>query len=117
MITTAITSTIKYYLNEANSTLFNISQFKLDNLHDELPFTYFRQNLISLILYLLCALIALTLLIILFAIIIFTYRKHCCPTSLNDQRRKLSNNRIGIQIENIDQNNKTTDTTVRSYFE
>jgi len=122
--TTSISSTIRYYSNESNSTLFNISYWKFDNLRDEFPLSFIRQNLLSLILYLLCALIAFTLLIILFIIIIFTYRKYCCPLPIVDNRYYLGknklNNRVGIQIENINRDNqniKTIDNTVRSCFE
>jgi len=121
MTITPISSTIRF---ESNSTLSNISNLKLDNLRDELPLSFVRQSLLTLILYLLCALIAFTLLIILFGIIVFTYRKHCFSSPIIDPRYRLSktklNNRIDIQIENIDndnQNIKTIDNTVQSCFE
>jgi len=120
--------TTGFYSNENKSTLFNISSWKLTDLRDDFPTSFIRQNLLTLILYLLCALIALTLLIILFSIIIFTYRKHCLPSPSSspiiDHRYRMEknkfNNRIGIQIENIDRENpsiKTLDTSVRPCFE
>jgi len=125
--TTTISWTPRLYSNESdNSTLFNISDWKIDDLSSEHSSLFPRQTLLNLILYLFCALIALTLLIILFTIIIFTYRKHCCPSSssiLDYQQRLVKtklNNRVGIQIENIDHNNqtfKTMDTPVRPCFE
>ncbi|CAF3592004.1 unnamed protein product, partial [Rotaria sp. Silwood2] len=127
IVTTTLSSwTTKLYSNESNTTLFNIPYWKLDDLSDENPSSSPGQILLTLILYLLCALIAFTLLIILFSIIIFTYRKHCCPSSSSmiDHRYQLGktklNNRIGIQIENIDHDNqtvKTMNTTVRPCFE
>jgi hypothetical protein len=113
------------YSNESTSTLLNISYWKFENFPDEHPSTFLRQNLLTLILYLLCALIALTLLIILFSIIIFTSRKHCFPSSpIIDHRSRMGktklNNRIGIQIENIDHDNsniKPIETNVRPCFE
>ncbi|CAM4836116.1 unnamed protein product [Rotaria magnacalcarata] len=124
--TTSITSSTKLYSNESNSTLFNLPNWKLDDLSDENPPSSPGQTMLTLVLYLLCALIALTLLIILFSIIIFTSRKHFCPSSsltMNHQYQFGKNkvhNRIGIQIENADRDNKTlktTNTTVRSCFE
>lgn len=126
MTTTPILWTSRLYSNESNSTLFNTSYWKFDDLSSEHSSLSPRQTLLTLVLYLFCALIALTLLIILFTIIIFTYRKHCCPSSSSmvDHRYRFGknklNNRIGIQIENIDrnkQNFKTIDTPVRSCFE
>ncbi|CAF1033532.1 unnamed protein product [Rotaria sordida] len=131
--TTSISWTTKLYSNESNTTLFNIPYWKLDDLSDEHPSSSSGHTLLTLILYLLCALIALTLLIILFTIIIFTYRKHCCQSSSSSSssssmidhryqpgKTKL-NNRIGIQIENIDRDNqtviKTISTPVRPCFE
>ncbi|UJR22079.1 hypothetical protein I4U23_025145 [Adineta vaga] len=111
--------------NESNLTLSNVSFWKLSDLSSEPPPSS-RQTLLTLIIYLFCALIALTLLIILFSIIIFTYRKHCCRTSPSpiDHRYRFDktslNNRIGIQIENPDrdyQTVKTIDSTVRPCFE
>ena len=64
-----------------------------------------RHTLLSLILYLLCALIALTLLIILLTILIYTYRKQCCPSALSARemrRGRHQQQRIGIQIEKSD---------------
>ncbi len=120
--------TTGFYPNEYNSTLLNGSFWKLSDLRDEFPPTFIRQSLLALILYLLCALIALTLLIILFSIIIFTYRKHCFPTPSSspiiDPRYRMDknkfNNRIGIQIEHTDRENpstKTLDSSVRPCFE
>ncbi|CAF1095486.1 unnamed protein product [Rotaria sp. Silwood1] len=126
LTTTSISWSTKLYSNESNTTLFNIPYWKLDDLSDEQLSSSPGQTLLTLILYLLCALIALTLLIILFSIIIFTYRKHCCPSSssMMNHRCQLDktkqNNRIGIQIENIDRDNqtiKTMNTTVRPCFE
>jgi hypothetical protein len=128
MPTIPISSTIRLYSNESNSTLLNTSNWKLDNIYDEFPLSFIRENLLTLILYLVCALIALTLLIILFAIILFTYRKHCFPSTSSspiiDHRYRISKNkqtnRVGIQIENIDHNNqniKPMDTTIRPCFE
>lgn len=127
--TTTILSTSAFPSNESNTTLISSSTRKLLDLHNELPSsTFLRQNLLSLILYLLCALIALTLLIILFSIIIFTYRKHCFPSPSSspilDHRYRLRkhriSNRVGIQVEKLDresQDVKTTNTTVRPCFE
>lgn len=58
-----------------------------------------RHTLLSLILYLLCALIALTLLIILLMIMIYTYRKQCCPTRRSTGTRVHRQQRVGIQVE------------------
>jgi hypothetical protein len=118
--TTPILRSTKSYSNESSSTLLNTSYWKLDDLPDEQPLSSPRQTLFTLILYLLCALIAFTLLIILFAIIIFTYRKHCFPSSpMIDPRleKTKQNNRIGIQIENLDRDIKTIDNRVRPCFE
>jgi hypothetical protein len=123
MATTTISWTTRLYSNESNNST---SDWKIDDLSSEYSPLFPRQTLLNLILYLFCALIALTLLIILFTIIIFTYRKHCCPSSssiIDYQHRLVKtklNNRIGIQIENIEHNNqtyKTIDTPVRPCFE
>lgn len=122
--TTRISSTVRFYSNETNSTWLNTSYWKLDDLPDDHAYSSPRQTLVTLILYLLCALIALTLLIILFSIIIFTYRNNCrSSSSTKDHRQPLTkgspNNRIGIQIENTDydsQTTKTNDSTVRPCF-
>jgi len=55
-----------------------------------------------LIFYLLCSFIALTLLIILFSIILFTYHRDCLPLRRTKKTytHSLGKNRIGIQIEN-----------------
>ena len=118
--TTLIFRFTKSYSNESDS-IFNRSSWKLDDLPDEQPSSS-RQTLITLILYLFCALIAFTLLIILIAIILFTYRKHCFPSSMVDQQlgKNKQNNRIGIQIENFERDNqivKTIDNPVRPCFE
>ncbi|CAF1391030.1 unnamed protein product [Adineta steineri] len=128
--TIPILSTTDVYLNENNSTIFNTSSWKLDDLSTDSSSSSPRQTLLTLILYLFCALIALTLLIILFTILIFTYRKHCCSSSsssttiINEHRNRFNknqlNNRIGIQIEDIDrdyQTVKTIDSTIRPCFE
>lgn len=127
--TTTISSTLVFTSNESNTTLINTSTRKFLDVHNELPSsTFLRQNLFALILYLICALIALTLLIILFSIIIFTYRKHCFPSPSSspilDHRYRLGkhriSNRVGIQVEKHDresQDVKTMDTTVRPCFE
>ncbi|CAF0772700.1 unnamed protein product [Adineta ricciae] len=116
----------KLNVNESNSTLANASFWKLTDFSSEPSSLSSRQTLLTLIIYLFCALIAFTLLIILCSIILFTYRKHCCPTSRSavDHRyrygTKSFNNRIGIQIENLDrdyQTVKTIDSTVRPCFE
>jgi len=128
MPTILISSTIRLYSNESNSTLLNTSNWKLDNIYDEFPLSFIRENLLTLILYLVCALIALTLLIILFAIILFTYRKHCFPSTSSSPiidhqyliGKNKQTNRVGIKIENIDHNNqniKSMDTTIRPCFE
>ena len=123
---TVILSTTEPYSDDNNSTLFNISSWKLNDLHDDLSSSSFlRQNLLTLILYLLCALIALTLLIILFSIIIFTYRKHCFPSPSSSpilgHRHQMNKtkptNRVGIQIEHENSNIQTIDNTVRPCFE
>ena len=124
--TTIIFSTSVLDINESNGTFISTSTWKLSDVQNELPSsTFLRQNLLTLILYLLCALIALTLLIILFSIIIFTYRKHCFPSPSSspilDHRYRLSKtrlaNRVGIQVEKESQDVKTMDTTVRPCFE
>ena len=125
---TEIPTTGFYVHHETNSTAFNTSSWKLNDLREEFPSTFIRQNLLALILYLFCALIALTLLIILFSIIVFTYRKHCLATPsaspIIDPRYRMEknkfNNRIGIQIENTDRDHpsaKTIDSSVRPCFE
>ena len=123
--TTIIFSTSVLDINESNGTFISTSTWKLSDVQNELPSsTFLRQNLLTLILYLLCALIALTLLIILFSIIIFTYRKHCFPSPSSspilDHRYRLSKtrlaNRVGIQVEKESQDVKTMDTTVRPCF-
>ena len=122
-----ISSTTKFYSNESNSTLFNTSYWKLDHLpYIHSSSTTSHPTLITLILYVLCILIALTLLIILFSIIMFTYRKHCCPLSSSMIKHQYQtdtnklNNRIGIQIENIDHDNQTAKamtSNIRTCFE
>ncbi len=120
--TTPIVRSTRSYSN-ASRSIFNISSWKLDDLPDEEPSSSPRQTLVTLILYLLCALIAFTLLIILIAIILFTYRKHCFPSSSSSMvdQRLGKNNRIGIQIENFERDNnqvvKTIDNPVRPCFE
>ncbi|CAF4512630.1 unnamed protein product, partial [Rotaria magnacalcarata] len=81
-----------------------------------------RFTLLSFILYILCALVGLSLLVILLAIIIFTYRKYCLPktvsiTPMIDHRRRSSSKRIptrmgGVHNSYIDQDARTERTMV-----
>jgi hypothetical protein len=117
--------TTRIRLEQKNSTLSNVSYWNLDDLSDEHSSSSPRLTLLTLILYLLCALIALRVLIILFAIILFTYRKHCLstPSPIIDHGHRLSktklNNRVDIQVENIEHETeviKTTEPPVRQCF-
>lgn len=78
----------------------SVSEWKLTNNSAEDSTLFPRHTLLSFILYLLCALIALTLLIILLTILIYTYRKQCCPSSSSGREmRRRRQQRIGIQID------------------
>ncbi|CAF3347041.1 unnamed protein product [Rotaria socialis] len=81
-----------------------------------------RFTLLSFILYILCALVGLSLLIILLAIIIFTYRKYCLPktvsiTPMIDHRHRSGSKRIptrmgGVHNSYVDQDARTERTMV-----
>jgi hypothetical protein len=120
------TTTTTMTLNESEtttieSTTFNISQWRTEEIrHDDTVTATSGQDLLTLILYLLCALIAMTLLIILLTIIIYTYRKHCCPFHHRHQtifEKIATHNRIGIQIEADQRSDKPLDTNIRPCFE
>jgi hypothetical protein len=124
--------TTPLYLNISNSSLVSRSFFRFrwefnDSFDSSLlssskeP-TSRRSPFLTFILYILGALLALTLLIILLAIIIFTYRKHCLPSSTlsvpiiayryHSNKKKKHNH----HIDQDTRTEKTMITTVRSYY-
>lgn len=117
--------------NLSNSSILGRSFFRFrwkfndstDSTHSssEEPSSPPRLTFLTFILYTLCGLVALTLLITILAIVIFTYRKHCLPSSMSttpmiDRRyhssRKGRHNRIGMHNNHIDQDARTERTMV-----
>ncbi|CAF3607754.1 unnamed protein product [Rotaria sordida] len=136
-ILTTLSRSIPSYFNISNSSLFRRSFFRFRwkfndsssvSSSEESPSPP-RLTLLTFIVYILCALVGLSLLIILLAIIIFTYRKYCLPsrrslTPIIDHRyrssRKKKHNHMDLQHNSyIDQDartEKTMITTIRQCY-
>ncbi|CAF1047506.1 unnamed protein product [Rotaria sp. Silwood1] len=127
---------IRSYFNLSNSSLFRRSFFRFRWKFNDSSIgspteesSPPRLTLLTFILYMLCALVGLSLLIILLAIIIFTYRKYCLPSRTSStpminhryrSSRKKKHNHIGLQHNSyIDQDartEKTMITTIRQCY-
>ncbi len=125
-------STTPLYLNISNSSLLSRSFFRFRwKFNDSFDSSLLssskdspsrRSTLLTFILYILGALLALTFLIILLAIIIFIYRKHCLPSSTlsvpiiayryHSSKKKKHNH----HIDQDTRTEKTMVTTIRPYY-
>jgi hypothetical protein len=123
-------STTPLYLNISNSSLLSRSFFRFrwkfndsSLLSSSKDPPSRRSTLLTFILYILGTLLALTFLIILLAIIIFMYRKHCLPSSTlsvpiiayryHSSKKKKHHNH---HIDQDTRTEKTMVTTIRPYY-